>query len=123
MMWEEVVHRGCYVRRLFHKHTTFSLISFSNADAGVCTVSPWASYGELHEVEQRLARVKADLISELVAVRLSQSIPTSLAGALRCKSWLTGNFISGEIVCCVARDVALVHRSRSCVPSSMPHKR
>lgn len=35
-----------------------------------CIVPPWASYGELHEVEQRLARVKADLISELVAVRV-----------------------------------------------------
>lgn len=35
-----------------------------------CVVPPWASYGELHEVEQRLARVKADLISELVAVRV-----------------------------------------------------
>ncbi|EIM87097.1 uncharacterized protein STEHIDRAFT_167950 [Stereum hirsutum FP-91666 SS1] len=34
---------------------------------------PWASYGELHEVEQRLARVKADLISELVAVAIMRS--------------------------------------------------
>ena len=31
-------------------------------------VPPWASVGELEEVDQRLARIKADLLSELVAV-------------------------------------------------------
>lgn len=38
------------------------------------TVSTWASAGDMQEVEERLARIKADLLSELIAVRLSRTL-------------------------------------------------
>ena len=37
------------------------------------SVSLWASVGDVQEVEERLARIKADLLCEVVAVRCSSS--------------------------------------------------
>lgn len=43
---------------------------------GLSVVSVWASLGDVEEIEQRLARIKADLLCELVAVSMSDDVPT-----------------------------------------------
>ena len=41
----------------------------------ICVVPMWSSVGDLEEIEQRLARIKADLMCELVAVSLLFASP------------------------------------------------
>ena len=46
----------------------FHCISEGKLTEGMSTVCTWANAGDVEEVEERLARIKADLLSELTAV-------------------------------------------------------